>query len=230
MVLQLLSYRLSSRLTRRLSSKPSSAQDAAQQKLRKSFKGESSASSVTSRHRRTRLTSPAWLMRAARSFKGIPQHLWLTIVTIIFILYLVPHTILSIRPTHGPSMLPTIGLDGDRVLISYLYRRGRGIKVGNLVSFEHPVRKGTFATKRVIGMPGDFVLRDTPGKGCGSVVQVPQGHCWVAGDNLQWSRDSRHFGPLPLALVRGRVIAKIVPHFRLFDDGFTSPAEEQGND
>lgn len=37
--------------------------------------------------------------------------------------------------------------------------------------------------------------------------QVPEGHCWVVGDNLGNSRDSRMFGPLPLALVRGKVVA-----------------------
>ena len=38
-------------------------------------------------------------------------------------------------------------------------------------------------------------------------MQVPEGHCWVNGDNLDASRDSRIFGPLPLALVRGKVLA-----------------------
>ncbi len=42
-------------------------------------------------------------------------------------------------------------------------------------------------------------------------IQVPQGHCWVTGDNLKHSRDSRLFGPLPLALIRGKVLARWVP-------------------
>lgn len=41
--------------------------------------------------------------------------------------------------------------------------------------------------------------------------QVPEGHCWIVGDNLPASRDSRSFGPLPLALVQGKVVAKILP-------------------
>jgi inner membrane protease subunit 1 len=28
---------------------------------------------------------------------------------------------------------------------------------------------------------------------------------------MPWSRDSRHYGPLPLALIRGKVIAKTLP-------------------
>lgn len=41
--------------------------------------------------------------------------------------------------------------------------------------------------------------------------QVPQGHCWIVGDNLAASRDSRQFGPVPLALIRGKVIGRIKP-------------------
>jgi inner membrane protease subunit 1 len=33
----------------------------------------------------------------------------------------------------------------------------------------------------------------------------------VIGDNLPASRDSRMFGPMPLALIRGKVIAKLTP-------------------
>lgn len=41
--------------------------------------------------------------------------------------------------------------------------------------------------------------------------QIPEGHCWIVGDNLPASRDSRQFGPLPLALVQGKIIGKILP-------------------
>ncbi len=44
-----------------------------------------------------------------------------------------------------------------------------------------------------------------------SDLQVPKGHCWIVGDNLVASRDSRYFGPVPLALIRGKVIATMRP-------------------
>jgi len=44
-----------------------------------------------------------------------------------------------------------------------------------------------------------------------SLIRVPEGHCWVAGDNLDWSRDSRVFGALPLALVKGKVLGVVWP-------------------
>ena len=35
-------------------------------------------------------------------------------------------------------------------------------------------------------------------------ITVPRHHCFVLGDNRNLSHDSRHFGPIPLATVRGR--------------------------
>lgn len=118
----------------------------------------------------------------------------------------------TLRATTGPSMLPTFAAHGDWVLISNFARHGAGVGVGDIVSFRHPMHRGERAMKRIVGMPGDFVMRDTPGKaGAGWMLQVPEGYCWVAGDNLEWSRDSRMFGPLPLALVRGRAVARVTP-------------------
>lgn len=69
-------------------------------------------------------------------------------------------------------MLPTLAVDHDWVYISKLYRRGRGIRVGDVVSFKHPTFPSMGALKRVVGMPGDFVLRDTPGSEGGMMIQV----------------------------------------------------------
>jgi len=35
-------------------------------------------------------------------------------------------------------------------------------------------------------------------------ITVPEHHCFVLGDNRNLSRDSRHFGPIPLATIKGR--------------------------
>lgn len=68
--------------------------------------------------------------------------------------------------TYGVSMTPTIQ-SGEWLVISKKYRRGRGLKVGDLVSFKNPVMTeiGERTVKRVVGMPGDFVMRYTPGAG-----------------------------------------------------------------
>lgn len=69
-------------------------------------------------------------------------------------------------------MLPTLAADGELLLLSHYYHHGRGIKVGDVVSFKHPLDGEKRAAKRVVGMEGDFVLRDTPGKGKGIMMQV----------------------------------------------------------
>lgn len=74
--------------------------------------------------------------------------------------------------TTGISMLPTINASGDSVIISKLYRRGKYVGIGDVVSFEHPVDQGVHSIKRVVGLEGDWVCRDTPGIGGGTVIQV----------------------------------------------------------
>jgi signal peptidase I len=46
---------------------------------------------------------------------------------------------------------------------------------------------------------------DSPKGGDFSRVKVPNGHCFVLGDNRADSVDSRQIGPIPLADVLGRV-------------------------
>jgi mitochondrial inner membrane protease subunit 1 len=89
-----------------------------------------------------------------------------------------------------------------------------------------PYFQDFLSCKRVIGMPGDYVVRDPdasptiggaplPGvKGHYTdlarkepmMIQVPEGHVWVAGDNLSHSRDSRFHGAVPMALIQGKMI------------------------
>lgn len=124
-------------------------------------------------------------------------------------------------------MFPTLP-DKDSVAIySRLHKHGRNVKVGDIVLAYSPYFLHEMVAKRVIGMPGDYVVRDpplsptvggapVPGKPgqdtrttCKEpmMIQVPEGHVWLAGDNLPYSRDSREYGPFPMALIRGKVIA-----------------------
>ena len=132
-------------------------------------------------------------------------------------------------------MLPTLAVSGDFLVIAKWHRRGRGIVAGDVISYAHPLFPGTVAVKRVVGMPGDFVVstwepsvllmqqefsRDEASSDEGDgdqkhegkrMIQIPEGHCWVLGDNLAESRDSRFFGPVPLALVKGKVLGRLFP-------------------
>jgi inner membrane protease subunit 1 len=69
-------------------------------------------------------------------------------------------------------MLPTINVSGDWIVISKFHSRGRGIKVGDLVSYAHPIDgPDVNVVKRVIGLEGDFVVKD-PSDGSGDMLQV----------------------------------------------------------
>lgn len=128
----------------------------------------------------------------------------------------------TISWTWGISMVPTMAADGVAVLISKHYRRGRDVHVGDLVTFKHPLKPDMRAIKRVVGLEGDFVVRDSPHAPRGIMIQVPKGHCYVVGDNLEHSRDSRMFGPLPMALIKGKVICSLSPWPRRIPGGLSA--------
>ncbi|KZF26654.1 LexA/Signal peptidase [Xylona heveae TC161] len=147
----------------------------------------------------------------SKNVYGSPFHLALQTAKVLCFGHIINEHVITLAPTIGPSMLPTIEAKGDWVLISRLNRRGRGISVGDVVSADHPAVPGRGAIKRVIGLPGDFVERKTPGSDNPTIIQIPEGHCWIVGDNLPHSRDSRMYGPLPLALIKGKVLGVLFP-------------------
>lgn len=78
----------------------------------------------------------------------------------------------SVGDTVGASMLPTFNVSHDWILISKLHTLGRGCQVGDIVSYAHPVYGPKVSViKRIIGMPGDFVLKD-PTDGSNDMLQV----------------------------------------------------------
>lgn len=77
----------------------------------------------------------------------------------------------SLNLGQGMSMSPTLNASGDWMLLSKRYRRGRDVAVGDIISFKHPVDQYTYSVKRVVAMPGDIVLRDSPDTS-GQLIQV----------------------------------------------------------
>ncbi|KAL2178970.1 peptidase S24/S26A/S26B/S26C [Thermothelomyces heterothallicus CBS 202.75] len=153
---------------------------------------------------------PSWL--------GHPFRVILATLKFVAFAHLLWEYVISMAPASGPSMLPTFEVLGEWLLVSKLHRFGRGVAVGDVVAYNIPINDEV-GVKRVLGLPGDYVLMDTPdgggvaggGGGGPSMIQVPKGHCWIVGDNLVASRDSRYFGPVPLGLIRGKVIATVRP-------------------
>lgn len=86
--------------------------------------------------------------------------------------------VVSAAPGWGPSMLPTFLVDGQWFVVDRRCRRGRGVAVGDCVLYAIPVVSpgttggGTEGVKRVVGLPGDYVLLNSPGAKSEAMMQV----------------------------------------------------------
>ncbi|EIW67974.1 hypothetical protein TREMEDRAFT_69505 [Tremella mesenterica DSM 1558] len=65
---------------------------------------------------------------------------------------------------------------------------------------------------------GRVILRDVDSegrplrsrrKGEGQWVKIPKGHVWLQGDNISNSTDSRMYGPVPVGIITGKVLARV---------------------
>ncbi|BGO99259.1 Mitochondrial inner membrane protease subunit 1 [Rhodotorula toruloides] len=181
------------------------------------------------------LLSPERLQRLRRAGK-------FTVVTVqvLVAVHLFNQNVAEIRPCAGASMYPTLKDEGTLVLHSPLALRLFPIERGNLVTAVSPNDPAHQILKRVIGLPGDTVCvdpsgerkktdaewRKTPvGRVKGDVdpagewrrtdvewCTVPPGHVWIAGDNTSNSTDSRDYGPVPIGLLKGKIICRIWPN------------------
>jgi mitochondrial inner membrane protease subunit 1 len=123
---------------------------------------------------------------------------------------------LIISKVEGPSMLPTMSTTGEMILENRVVGRffPERLKRGDLVSFVSPFDPDRIVCKRILGLPGDTICVDPTGEMAPSSehVIIPKGHLWFSGDNAAWSRDSRHYGPVSIALVRGRFVARVLSY------------------
>ncbi|HEY1295074.1 MAG TPA: S26 family signal peptidase [Chloroflexota bacterium] len=85
------------------------------------------------------------------------------------------------------SMQPALR-PGDRLLVLTWARP----RASDVIIFRDPEALSTFTVKRVQALTSE-----------GSLI--------VRGDNPNVSRDSRHFGPVPRALIVGRAIYRYLP-------------------
>ena len=111
----------------------------------------------------------------------------------------------------GASMTPTVSSDGSLLFFEKISPQIYGYERGDVV-----VSKSMTGThlvcKRIAGLPGDVFSFDRLNK---RTVQVPAGHVWLLGDNKENSIDSRTYGPVPMALLQGKVRAAMFPQWKL---------------
>ena len=116
----------------------------------------------------------------------------------------------------GPSMMPTFNPKGDIALVEHVSVSKRNISVGDVVIAHSMQSPRQVVCKRVLGIEGDRVEYMDDQSSAVVVVVVPKGHVWLQGDNLENSTDSRRYGPVPYAMLKGRVVCRIYPTFRYF--------------
>lgn len=111
----------------------------------------------------------------------------------------------------GLSMLPNLAETGEVVVEDCLTYKFSPIQRGDLVTLKSPLDPSRIICKRVLGLPGDIVCVDPTGQLAPSTqhVIVPKGHIWIMGDNATHSRDSREYGPVPIALVQARLAYRV---------------------
>ncbi|CAH1451909.1 unnamed protein product [Lactuca virosa] len=73
----------------------------------------------------------------------------------------------------------------------------------DVVIFSYPTNYKEICVKIIVAMEGDYISN------VGGVVKVPEGHCWVEGDNLASSFDSTSFGPDKIGVFVSIVSTKI---------------------
>jgi signal peptidase I len=124
----------------------------------------------------------------------------------------------------GTSMAPTIG-NGERLLVT---RWTGAIRRYDIITFGYPLEPSKTFLKRVIGLPGERVssrdgrifidghelaepyLVDETYRSQDTFPEklVPPDTYFVLGDHRNNSSDSRTWGPVPVALVRGKVLLR----------------------
>ncbi|KAL0426252.1 UNVERIFIED_CONTAM: Mitochondrial inner membrane protease subunit [Sesamum latifolium] len=125
----------------------------------------------------------------------------------------------SFMAVRGSSMSPTLNPNNknssgfvfdDYVLVEKFCLNKYKFSRGDVVVFRSPSNYKEKNVKRIAALPGDWIHLPSL-----DTVRIPEGHCWVVGDNAACSMDSRSLGPIPLGLICGRITHVVWPPQRL---------------
>lgn len=137
----------------------------------------------------------------------------ITFVSVAYLTHVTRTYICATVVVNGISMTPAINKNSKRsIVIVDLLTPADKLKLKDIVMCHDPEEPGKYIIKRIKGFAGHFITIDgskhakySHKNSYLSKFAVPDGYCWVEGDNKVKSHDSRHFGPIPLRLVIGRV-------------------------
>lgn len=136
------------------------------------------------------------------------------------------------RLAHTPamSMAPTVLPEDAFMVDTHHYRKARPRHL-DVLTLESPEDPQVLLVQRCVALEGDlveireqtFYLNEVPQTRCEWLpdgvdpqvpygpLRVPPGTIFCLGDNCGNSRDSRFWGPLPVAAIRGKVLYTIWP-------------------
>ncbi|KAI0348454.1 LexA/Signal peptidase [Trametopsis cervina] len=156
-------------------------------------------------------TRTKWQARKAAGWRPVGKFALYT-VNVVCLVHLFAEHVGWFHMTYGPSMMPTLAPTGEAVIENRLICV-KDLRRGDIITYASPAEPGRVVCKRIVGLPGDVICVDPTGQMAPTTehVVVPKGHFWMCGDNAMWSRDSRWYGPVSQALVKGKLVAKIWP-------------------
>lgn len=161
---------------------------------------------------------------------------WVKMFLLVFLIGICLTTFVIQRNTvAGSSMVPTLR-DGDELFVEKVSRYFKQIERGDIITVNtkglDPMDPNR-VIKRVVGMPGELLriadgsvyindeLLEEPYLPAGSFtrtfgpgdfeIKLDAESYFCLGDNRDGSKDSRHFGPVPLKHVLGKVLVRFYP-------------------
>ncbi|KAK4631887.1 Mitochondrial inner membrane protease subunit 2 [Fulvia fulva] len=133
----------------------------------------------------------------------------------------------------GSSMAPTLSpnFKTSKAQDFVLWKQWQptcNLQRSDVVLFNAPHNPDRTAVKRIVALGGDTVILDPKRRPDGVLngranpaakswdlrrgkVQVPEGHLWVEGDNIEKTLDSNTYGPISESLILGKALAVIWP-------------------
>ncbi|KAH7731337.1 CRE-IMMP-1 protein [Aphelenchoides avenae] len=127
----------------------------------------------------------------------------------------------------GVSMEPTL-LNGDIVIGERMSVTAHNLRRGDIVCSTSPQDSNELLCKRLVHKELDTI--EYHQSYALPLRRVPPGHCFLVGDNLNYSTDSREIGPVPEGLVQLRVVFRIWPPNRMGSLSSHAIYERESND